>query len=554
MANTTPIVTTVTNTATKEKTPKETGATPRVNILDFCEEHYEEILPVIMDRVRRDKRKEVIEGRVHSSDLARLTRQAQLSLVQTGKTLGIITAAEVVLADGTPLLADTVLEVETTPTASKSHMVIPAPPTGQGPHIGLTLVTATAPIAQKEEGEMNPRYLMCRRVTPVREDTGSLSKKRKPTDEEDLAVLWTCEEFDELPPKSIDGYKDLKAAFLAYFMQHVCRRRFLNGSALRTLLQPASAENQEPNGPGDNIVNRSLSPYNGIIGKLGIREIQAVPSTTHRMLKFLVDRGIVTIRSTILIPLKLEGGNWRDAISERSDGTMLTPEEKLRYIRMAAVRHDMSTTISIEAGIMREVYYHDWLSNRVMVKKHDGSWRMCMDFTDLNKACPQDCYPLPEIDWNVKFLCGYPFKCFLDAYKGYHQIQMAKSDEEKTAFHTRQGVNCYIKMPFGLKNAGVTYQRLVDKAFDNQVGRNIEVYVDDLVIKSHTKTEMLRDIDETFRTLQKINMKLNPKKCTFGAVEGMFLGYMISPKGIKPCPDKTEAVLQLPSLRTIKEA
>ncbi|GJX29066.1 reverse transcriptase domain-containing protein [Tanacetum coccineum] len=207
----------------------------------------------------------------------------------------------------------------------------------------------------------------------------------------------------------------------------------------------------------------------------------------------------------------------------------------------------------VEAGIMREVYYHEWLSNPVMVKKHDGSWRMCVDFTDLNKACPQDCYPLPEIDWKVESLCGYPFKCFLDAYKGYHQIQMAESDEEKTAFHTSHGVYCYTKMPFGLKNAGATYQRLVDKAFDSQVGRNIEVYVDDLVIKSHTEAEMLRDIDETFRTLRKINMKLNPKKCTFGAVEGMFLGYMISPEGIKPCPDKTEAVLQLPSPRTIKE-
>ncbi|GKA46440.1 reverse transcriptase domain-containing protein, partial [Tanacetum coccineum] len=186
-------------------------------------------------------------------------------------------------------------------------------------------------------------------------------------------------------------------------------------------------------------------------------------------------------------------------------------------------------------------------------EKHDGSWRMCVDFTDLNKACPQDCYPLPEIDWKVESLCGYPYKCFLDAYKGYHQIQMAESDEEKTAFHTSHGVYCYTKMPFGLKNAGATYQRLVDKAFDNQVGRNIEVYVDDLVIKSHTETEMLRDIDETFRTLRKINMKLNPKKCTFGAVEGTFLGYMISPEGIKPCPDKTEVVLRLPSPRTIKE-
>ncbi|GKD69959.1 reverse transcriptase domain-containing protein [Tanacetum coccineum] len=188
----------------------------------------------------------------------------------------------------------------------------------------------------------------------------------------------------------------------------------------------------------------------------------------------------------------------------------------------------------VEARIMREVHYQDWLSNPVMVKKHDGSWRMCVDFTDLNKACPQDCYPLPEIDGKVESLCGYLFKCFLNAYKGYHQIQMAESDEEKMAFHTSQGVYYYTKMPFGLKNAGVTYQRLVDKAFNSQVGQNVEVYVDDLVIKSYTEAEMLRDVDETF-------------------LEGMFLGYMISPEGIKPCPDKTEAVLQLPSPWTIKE-
>nr|GEY06105.1 reverse transcriptase domain-containing protein [Tanacetum cinerariifolium] len=115
----------------------------------------------------------------------------------------------------------------------------------------------------------------------------------------------------------------------------------------------------------------------------------------------------------------------------------------------------------VEEGIMREVYYHDWLSNPVMVKKHDDSWRMCVDFTDLNKAYPQDCYHLPEIDWKVESLCGYPFKCFLDAYKGYHRIQLAESDEEKMAFHTGQGVYCYTKMPFGLKNAGATYQRLI---------------------------------------------------------------------------------------------
>ncbi|GKC69910.1 hypothetical protein Tco_1115793 [Tanacetum coccineum] len=130
----------------------------------------------------------------------------------------------------------------------------------------------------------------------------------------------------------------------------------------------------------------------------------------------------------------------------------------------------------IDAGIMKEVHYHSWLSNPMMVKKHDDSWRMCVDFKDLNKACPKDGYPLPEIDWKVKSLCGYPFKCFMDAYKGYHQIKMAKEDEEKTSFITSQG--------------------------------NLEVYVDHLVIKSHTEHEIIRDIEETFKTLKEINMKL----------------------------------------------
>nr|GEX36498.1 reverse transcriptase domain-containing protein [Tanacetum cinerariifolium] len=110
------------------------------------------------------------------------------------------------------------------------------------------------------------------------------------------------------------------------------------------------------------------------------------------------------------------------------------------------------------------------------------------------------------------------------------------ADEEKTAFHTGHGVYCNTKMPFGLKNVGSTYHRLMDKAFENQMGRNIEVYVDDLVIKSHTEMEMV-----------------NPKKCSFGLAKGVFLGYVITPEGIKPSPDKTSAVLQLPSPQEIKE-
>ncbi|GJU51425.1 reverse transcriptase domain-containing protein [Tanacetum coccineum] len=272
----------------------------------------------------------------------------------------------------------------------------------------------------------------------------------------------------------------------------------------------------------------------------GIREIQAVPSMAYGMLKFLVDGGIVTIRSTILIPTECAtdqevaiGGTlctkertelcsllkknldifaWQpsdmtgvpQSIAEHRlnirEGYSPVRQKKRGQApeRVKSIQAEVHKLV--EVGIMREVYYHDWLSNPVMVKKHDESWRICVDFTDLNKACPQDCYLLPEIDWKVESFCGYPFKCFLNAYKGYHQIQMEESDEEKTAFHTSQGVYCYTKMPFSLKNDGATYQRLVDKAFNNQVGWNIEVYVDELVIKSYTKTEMLRDIDETFHT------------------------------------------------------
>ncbi|GJY91931.1 reverse transcriptase domain-containing protein [Tanacetum coccineum] len=102
------------------------------------------------------------------------------------------------------------------------------------------------------------------------------------------------------------------------------------------------------------------------------------------------------------------------------------------------------------------------------------------------------------------------------------------------AFITSYGIFCSLKMPFSLKNAEETYQGLVDKAFQKQIGRNLEVYVDNLVIKSRTEQEIIRDIEGTFKTLREINMKLNTKKCTFGVEEGMFLGYMAEWKVSKP--------------------
>lgn len=128
--------------------------------------------------------------------------------------------------------------------------------------------------------------------------------------------------------------------------------------------------------------------------------------------------------------------------------------------------------------------YTTWLVNVVMVKKSNGKWRMCTDFTDLNKACPKDTYPFPSIDNLVDGVFGYEVLSFLDAYLGYNQIPMYPPDREKTAFITERSNYCYEVMPFGLKNAGATYQRLMDRVFHNQIGKCMEVYVDDMVIKS----------------------------------------------------------------------
>ena len=112
------------------------------------------------------------------------------------------------------------------------------------------------------------------------------------------------------------------------------------------------------------------------------------------------------------------------------------------------------------AKFIREVYYPDWLTNVVMCKKANGKWRMCVDFTDLNKACPKDSYPLSCIDQLVDSTTGHRLLSFMDAFSGYNQIRMDETDQEKTSFVTTQGLFCYKVMPFGLKNAGATYQNV----------------------------------------------------------------------------------------------
>ena len=206
-----------------------------------------------------------------------------------------------------------------------------------------------------------------------------------------------------------------------------------------------------------------------------------------------------------------------------------------------------------EASFIREVYYPDWLANVVMVKKASGKWRMCVDFTDLNKVCLKDSYPLPRVDVLVNSTTRHQLLSFMDAFLGYNQIRMYEDDQEKTSFVTSQGLFCYRVMPFGLKNAGATYQRLMNRMFVPQIGRNVQVYVDDMLVKSRREEDHLEDLRETFDTLHSYNMKLNPGKCAFGVTLGKFLGFMVSQRGIEANPNKIQAIIEMKPPRNVKE-
>ena len=207
----------------------------------------------------------------------------------------------------------------------------------------------------------------------------------------------------------------------------------------------------------------------------------------------------------------------------------------------------------LQAGAIREVGYPEWLANVVLVKKANGKWRLCIDFTDINKACPKDSFPLPRIDLIVDATAGHELLSFMDAFSGYNQISMDPDDKEKTSFVTAQGTYRYRVMPFKLKNAGATYQRLVNRMFQKQIGATMEVYIDNMLVKS-TKADLhIAHLSEAFQILRNYNMKLNPAKCAFGVSAGKFLGFIVNHRGIEANPDKIKAVLDMPSPSGIKE-
>ncbi|RDX87980.1 hypothetical protein CR513_30480, partial [Mucuna pruriens] len=195
-------------------------------------------------------------------------------------------------------------------------------------------------------------------------------------------------------------------------------------------------------------------------------------------------------------------------------------EEKKRVVKA-------KTAKLLQERFIREVKYPSWLSNVVMVKKP----------SDLNRACPKDPYPLPSIDTLVDGASGCRLLSFMDAYSSYNQIRVHPSDESKTTFIMDNGNFCYKVMSFGLKNVGATYQRLIDQIFKDHIGGG-----------GHAE-----NLTSIFRVLRRYQLRLNPKKCSFGVKIEKFLGFMLTRRGIKVNLEKCNAVIDMRSPRSVKE-
>jgi len=204
------------------------------------------------------------------------------------------------------------------------------------------------------------------------------------------------------------------------------------------------------------------------------------------------------------------------------------------------------------AGFIKEVHHPDWLANPVLVKKKNGKMRMCVYYTSLNKACPKVPFPLPRIDQIVDSTMGCVTLYFLDAYFGYHQIKMKESDQLAMSFITPFGMYCYVTMSFGLRNAGATYQRCMLHVFGKHIGSTVEAYVENIIVKSKKRGDLIQDLEIAFSCLRANKIKLNPEKCVFGIPRGMLLRYIVSQHGIEANPEKVSAITRMGPIRDVK--
>lgn len=207
----------------------------------------------------------------------------------------------------------------------------------------------------------------------------------------------------------------------------------------------------------------------------------------------------------------------------------------------------------LSVGFIRAIDYAEWIFNIVPISKHDKSIRVRIDFRDLNKACPKDDFPLPNIDMIVDMTVGYEIYSLMDGFSGYNQNKIAPEDQEKTTFTCACRTYCWNIMPFGLKNAGATYQRAMTTIFHDMMHKNMEDCVDDTLAKSKKRNTHLGDLEVILDHMEQFQLRLNPKKCAFGVTSEKILGFIILAKGIEVDPEKVQAILDMSPPKNISQ-
>ncbi|GKV32175.1 hypothetical protein SLEP1_g40798 [Rubroshorea leprosula] len=294
--------------------------------------------------------------------------------------------------------------------------------------------------------------------------------------------------------------------------------------------------------------------FNTIMGRAKLYELKAVISQPHLCMKFPTPQGAEPVESVETIPLSPDELDKTVKI-----GTKLTPEERTELLEFLKDNKDVFAWTADEMpGIPTEFTVHklstDPTKKPVVQKRGLVGLEKQASLGELNiLTCPKDPHPLPNVEKLVERAAGHERMSFLDVSLGYHQVQLLLDDQEKMTFYAGDAIYCYVMMLFGLKNVGATYQKLVQVIVKLQIGRNIEIYVDDMIVTSLRAKDHVDDLKETFQNLRRAQMKLNQLKCTFAVEAGKFLGYVVSKKGIEVNPDKVEAVQQMESLKTIKD-
>ncbi|XP_015968640.1 uncharacterized protein LOC107492158 [Arachis duranensis] len=357
-------------------------------------------------------------------------------------------------------------------------------------------------------------------------------------------------------PNSLFGLGDTPIQPLGYISLHTT---FGKGTRSRTLNI-------------DYIIVNVSSAYNALIGRTTLNQLVAVVSTPHLCMKFPTPERNATTKGDQRLARRCYKKIGDAQEKTTNIGATLKGDLKGPLIQFLKDNADLFAWKATDMpDIDPKLMCHKLViypgsrpvqqkrrklgpeRSQVVEEQSIGRWRMCTDYTDLNKACPKDIYPLPNIDTLVDASFRYKYFSFMDAYSGYNQILMYLPDQEKTSFLTPKANYCYIVMPFGLKNTGATYQRLMNKVFADHIGKLMEVYVDDMLVKIKSEELLLSDLTKVFNTIRKHGMRHNPAKCTFAVEAGEFLGFMLTKRGIEANPDKFQAILHMKSLTCVKE-